>query len=188
MMDRLSGLYDASVHASLESVGDDDLHDRLGKYLADAHAIEEQAAGLLRRGQDLVGDPALSLLLADHLAETERHGEIIEERLDALGGDPSFLKDALMRLGALNWSTFFRAHPDTPGKLAAFGYAFEHLEIGGYEQLRRVAERAGDAETTAAVARILADERAAAEQLWAALPGAAAASLEAVGAVRATSA
>lgn len=183
MMDRLSGLYDRSVQASLESVGNGDLRDRLGKYLSDAHAVEEQAAGLLERGQDLVGDPELSQLLAGHLAETQRHGEIIEERLDAVGGAPSSLKDALMRLGALNWSTFFQAHPDTPGKLAAFAYAFEHLEIGGYEQLRRVAERAGDAETTAAVDRILAEERAAAEQLWAALPSGATASLEAVGAV-----
>ena len=33
-----------------------------------------------------------------------------------------------------------QAHPDTPGKLAAFVYAFEHLEIGGYEQLARVAQ------------------------------------------------
>ena len=49
-----------------------------------------------------------------------------------------------MRLGALNWNTFFRAHPDTPGKLAAFAYAFEHLEIGGHEQLKRVALRAGE--------------------------------------------
>ena len=44
-----------------------------------------------------------------------------------------------MRLGAVNWATFFKAHPDTPGKVAAFAYAFEHLEIGGYEQLLRVA-------------------------------------------------
>ena len=74
------------------------------------------------------------------------------------------------------------AHPDTPGKLAAFAYAFEHLEIGGYEQLKRVAERAGDAETAKTADAILAEERAAAEKLAGAFDRAAQASLEAVGA------
>ena len=81
-----------------------------------------------------------------------------------------------MRAGGLAWGTFFEAHPDTPGKLAAFAYAFEHLEIGGYEQLKRVAERAGDAETVAVAEQILAEERAAAAKLAAAFDLAAEAS------------
>jgi ferritin-like metal-binding protein YciE len=74
-----------------------------------------------------------------------------------------------MKAGSINWGTFFKGHPDTPGKLAAFAYAFEHLEIGGYEQL----ERAGDAETAAVAERILAEERAVAEKLTAAFDRAA---------------
>jgi ferritin-like metal-binding protein YciE len=181
MMNRLSGLFDLSVDASLRSVGSADLQDRLSKYLADAHAIEEQASGLLERGQGLLGDGELAQLFVAHLAETRRHGELVEERLDALGGDPSSLKDALMRLGALNWGSFFAAHPDTPGKLVGFAYAFEHLEIGGYEQLKRVATRSGDEATTSTAERILEEERTAAEKLWAALPAAAVASLQAAG-------
>ena len=48
---------------------------------------------------------------------------------------------ALVRAG---YATIFGAQPDTPAKLAGFAYAFEHLEIGAYELLRRVAQRAGD--------------------------------------------
>ena len=47
-----------------------------------------------------------------------------------------------------------------------FTYAFEHLEIGAYEQLTRVARRAGDGETALVADQILPDERAAAEMLY----------------------
>ena len=47
-----------------------------------------------------------------------------------------------------------------------FSYAFEHLEIGAYEQLTRVARRAGDGETALVADQILPDERAAAEMLY----------------------
>ena len=86
-----------------------------------------------------------------------------------------------MRLGALNWGGFFQAQPDTPGKLACFAFAFEHLEIGGYEQLRRVAERAGDAETARTAETILGEERSAAQKLEAAFDQAADAALKAQG-------
>jgi ferritin-like metal-binding protein YciE len=182
MMERLEGSFDLAVEASLRALGQHDLNEQLRKYLADAHAIEKQAEALLERGPKLAGTPTLANIYAEHLDETREHAEVIEARLQSLGGDPSTLKDAAMRLGALNWGAFFRAHPDTPGKLAAFARAFEHLEIGGYEQLRRVAERAGDEETARIAERILAQEREASVRIAAAFDAAVDASLEAVGA------
>ena len=184
MMDRLEDGFDRAVDASLRALEPDDLVEQLRKYLADAHAIEEQAAALLERGPKLAGSPTLARIYSEHLDETREHSEAIEARLDALGGDPSSMKDAAMRLGALNWGAFFQGHPDTPGKLAAFARAFEHLEIGGYEQLRRVAERAGDEETADVVVRILAQEREAADRIAGAFGEAVEASLEAQGVVR----
>jgi ferritin-like metal-binding protein YciE len=70
---------------------------------------------------------------------------------------------------------------DTPGKLACFACAFEHLEIAGYEELKRVAERAGDRETVAPAERIAGEERAAAEKLYGLFDRAVDASLDAVG-------
>jgi ferritin-like metal-binding protein YciE len=182
MMERLESSFDRAVDASLREVGRDDLEEQLRKYLADAHAIEGQAESLLERGPKLAGRETLARIYAEHLEETRDHAEAIEARLDALGGDPSTIQDAAMRLGALNWGAFFQAHPDTPGKLAAFARAFEHLEIGGYEQLRRVAERAGDDETAKLVERILAQEREAADRIAGAFDEALDASLESVGA------
>ena len=177
MIERLRDGVDRSAEASLRAVGRDDLQEQLRKYLADAHALEEQAIALLERGPKLAGSERVAAVYADHLAETRDHAELVAARLSALGGDPSSLKDAALRLGALNWSAFFRAHPDTPGKLAAFAFAFEHLEMGGYEQLRVVAEKAEDADTVSLAERILEDERTAAQRIEGVFDEAAAASL-----------
>jgi ferritin-like metal-binding protein YciE len=181
MMERLEAGFERAVEASLREVEPHDLQTQLRKYLADAHAIEEQAIALLERGPKLAGDEHLAQIYAEHLDETRDHAEVVQERLTALGGDTSSLKDAALRLGALNWGAFFQGHPDTPGKLAAFAHAFEYLEIGGYEQLRLVAARAGDGETVQAVERILAQEREAAQRIAGAFDEAAAAALESQG-------
>jgi ferritin-like metal-binding protein YciE len=178
MIERLELGFDRAVDASLREVGDSDLQKRLRKYLADAHAIEEQAIALLERGPKLAGNERLAAIYSEHLDQTRDHAEAVEARLQALGGDPSTLKDAALRLGALNWGAFFQAHPDTAGKLAAFARAFEHLEIGGYEQLKRVAERAGDHETAQLAGAILAEEREAADRIAGAFDDAITASLE----------
>ena len=177
MIERLRGGMDRSAEASLHAVGRDDVREQLRRYLADAHAIEQQAIALLERGPRLAGSERVATVYSDHLAETRDHAELVQARLSALGGDPSSLKDAALRLGALNWGAFFQAHPDTPGKLAAFAFAFEHLEMGGYEQLRVVAERAEDPDTVSLAERILVDERNAAERIEGGFDEAAAAAL-----------
>jgi ferritin-like metal-binding protein YciE len=184
MMERLESGFDRSVEASLRELQPDDLKKQLQKYLADAHAIEEQAIALLERAPDIAGSQELAALYADHLAETRDHAEAVSDRLDVLGGDTSTLKDAALRLGALNWAAFFQGHPDTGGKLAAFAYAFEHLEIGGYEQLKRVARRAGDQKTVELAERILGEERTAAERIAAHFDEAATVALEQQGVAR----
>jgi ferritin-like metal-binding protein YciE len=181
MMIRLEGCYDGVVETSLHQVDPDDLTDQLRKYLADAHAIEQQAVTMLEKAPDLSGDTPLNHLYEDHLVETREHAELVKERLDALGGDNSSIKDAAMRIGAMNWGAFFAGHPDTAGKLAAFTYAFEHLEIGGYEQLKRVARRAGDEQTATMAEQILEQERAAARRIEGMFDEAVRVALDAVG-------
>ena len=181
MAARLEGAIDGAVEAALREKDPGDLERQLVKYLADAHALEKQSEGLLSKGESLAGDAVLATLYAQHLGETREHQALVEARLDAHGASPSAIKDAAMRLGALNWSAFFAAQPDTPGKLAAFVHAFEFLEIGGYEQLLRVARRANDDEVVRAVEAILVEERAAARKIAAQFDRAVEASLQATG-------
>jgi ferritin-like metal-binding protein YciE len=131
------------------------------KYLADAHAIENQSIQMLQAGQKIAGEGNLAKVMSDHLDESRSHQAALEARLEALGGSPNKLQDAALRLGALNWGGFFAAQPDTPAKLAGFAHALEFLEVGGYEQLKRVAQRACDDESARIADRIIGEERAA---------------------------
>lgn len=161
MMERIEGLLERTALSSLDEAVTDDVAEHLRRYLADAHALEAQSIQLLESGIEMV-DGRLEQVFRDHLGESRSQQETLERRLDELGSDRSFLKDVALRIGALNWGMFFGGQPDTPGKLAAFAYAFEHLEIAGYVQLATVAERAGDPATARAARDILAAERRAA--------------------------
>jgi ferritin-like metal-binding protein YciE len=165
MATRLGECFDRAVDASLRDVAQGDIGEHLDDYLADAHAIEEQSLALLARAPKLAGADALAQAYAEHRSETERQERRLAERLRARNSKPSALKDAALRLGGLNWGAFFAAQPDTPAKLAAFAYAFEHLEIAAYELLARVAHRAGDEQSAAVAEGALVEERAAAERL-----------------------
>jgi ferritin-like metal-binding protein YciE len=183
MKARIYEHFDEAVDASLRGIQPDDLEQQLVKYLADAHAIEAQAIQMLEAAPKIVEDEALAKVFEDHLEETRAQQEIIKARLDAHGADPNKLQDAAMRLGAINFGGFFKAQPDTPAKLTGFSYAFEHLEIASYEELKRVADRAGDQDTVRVAERIEGEERAAAGTLAANWERALQASLESVGAV-----
>ena len=162
MAKRLADAFDETVRASIAGLDPEQLQARLVSYLADAHALERQSIGLLERAIEVAGASVLEAAYRNHLEESHAHLRSIEHRLDVLDAGPSAVKDAAMRLGAMNWATFFKAHPDTPGKVAAFAYAFEHLEMAGYEQLLRVAELVGDDDTMTLAQTTLAEERAAA--------------------------
>jgi ferritin-like metal-binding protein YciE len=165
MAGRIAAHWDDAVEQGLAQVEPDDLGDTLNTYLADVHALEGQSKKLLEKGREMDVPEALRAAFDHHLSETEGHLEKIERRLDDRGATPSALKDAALRLGALNWGVFFAAQPDTPAKLAGFSYAVENLEVAAYELLLRVARRAGDEETVAMAESILAEEKVAAKSV-----------------------
>jgi ferritin-like metal-binding protein YciE len=158
MGDRLDALFDRAVEVSLRDVKPEDLDQHLNSYLTDAHAIETQSLKLLENAAQLAESPELSKAYQQHFEETEEHEQLIAARLKARGSEPSTIKDAALRLGAINWGGFFAAQPDTPAKLAVFAYALEHLEIAAYELLWRVADRAGDQKTVEIAKRIIVQE------------------------------
>jgi ferritin-like metal-binding protein YciE len=186
MAERLAAGFDRAVDASLREARAADLDKQLGSYLADAHAIESQSLQLLELAPAIAGEPNLTKAFEDHLEESRSQQAAVEARLEARGERPSRFKNVVMRIGGLNLGGFFGAQPDTPAKLAGFAFAFEHLEIAAYEQLLRVARRAGDEESARLAERIAGEERAAAAALRAQFEPAmeAALSKQGVGAAR----
>src|SRR5690349_18370856 len=146
-----------------------DIDEQMTKYLTDAHAMEVQALAQMRSAPDMAGDPLLAAAFSAHLRETERHEQLVRERLDARDASPSKLEDLLGKLSGKGFVLFAKSNPDTPGKLATHAFSYEHLELATYDLLERVASRAGDEETAGVAREIRAEEEAMAgriSKLW----------------------
>jgi len=138
----------------------DTLNEQLTKHLTDVHSIEEQALQQLRTAPDIAGDEELGRIFREHLTETEEQERRVRARLEAREADPSKLKDLIARAGGFGMVLFARSQPDTPGKLTAHAFSYEHLELAAYDLLAAVADRAGDPET-ASVARSIREQESA---------------------------
>ena len=141
------------------------LDDQLTKYLTDLHAIEQQALTQMRLAPRLAGDPEIAQAFSAHLAETEDHERLVRERLAGRGAAAAKVKDVVGSLTGLGFAAFAAGQPDTPGKLVAHAYSYEHMEEAGHRVVAMLASRAGDTETTATLEGIEAQERAMGERL-----------------------
>jgi ferritin-like metal-binding protein YciE len=146
-------------------VTQEEMKEELVKFLQNAHAMEEKSLQTLQAAVAVAGDPQLESLYQGHIGETQRHLELLKERLETHDASRSVLKDLAGRLAAAGVGAGLVAQPDTPAKLLAVAYGFENFEIASYELLRRVAERAGDQDAVEMADKILVNERQAAEKL-----------------------
>jgi ferritin-like metal-binding protein YciE len=137
--------------------------DQLITHLREAHALEEQGIKQLERALEILDDDELKDAYREHLEQTREHEDKIKQRLAAHDLEPSAVKDATMRSGAIGLRDLADAPPDTPVRLAMQSYAFEHLEIATYELLIRIAKEADDTDTAEVAEQILEQERQAAE-------------------------
>jgi ferritin-like metal-binding protein YciE len=143
----------------------EELQKELVKFLQDAHGMEQQSLQTLQAAVAIAGDPQLESLYQGHIMETQHHLELLKERLETNDASRSLLKDLAGRLTAAQLGAGVVADSDTPAKLVAVAYGFEHFEIAMYELLKRVAERAGDHDAVEMADKILVNERQAADKL-----------------------
>src|SRR3954463_9377217 len=148
------------------------IEEQLTKYLTDVHSIEVQALAQMERAPDIAGDPVLADAFREHCKETQGQEEQVRAALEARGADVSKLKDIAGRVGGWAMIAFARLNPDTPGKLTAHAFSYEHMELAAYELLRRIAERAADTPVAELARRIGPQEQAMADRLAAGFDGA----------------
>src|ERR687893_336832 len=157
------------------------INEQLVKHLTDVHSIEEQALQQMRVAPRLARDPELAQAFREHIGETKEHERRVRARLEARGADPSKVKDIVARAGGVGMVLFARSQPDTPGKLTAHAFSYEHMEMAAYDLLALVAERAGDSETVETARWIRGQEAAMGERLEARFDRAVEASLREIG-------
>lgn len=134
--------------------------------LRNAHAVESQAIELLERQASALDDyPDVQARVQEHLGETERQMERLEQALEMLNEDTSAIKDtALSALG--NFMAIANTLADDAILKNSFAsYSFEHYEIAAYESLLELAEMAGAREIMPLLKESLREERAMAEWL-----------------------
>ena len=133
-------------------MADDKLQQKLIDYIQDAHAMEQNVSRMLDSMITTTDDPEITEILKHQKEETERQEQRLAERLDALGAGPSTRKQAQTIATALMKGAADQVRGDQAGKNARDGFTTEHMEIGAYQLLERLADRAGDIRT-AEVAR-----------------------------------
>jgi ferritin-like metal-binding protein YciE len=134
------------------------LGNKLIGYVQDAHAMECSAVRMLDSMIGTTTDPEILARLTQHRRETERHVQLLEGRLAALGKGRSRVADTAAVATALLKGLGDRVRNGRPGKNARDAFIVEHEEIAAYELLERLAIRAGDAETARIAREIRHDE------------------------------
>jgi ferritin-like metal-binding protein YciE len=141
------------------------VNDQLVKHLDEAHAMEQNVLRMLDGMISTTDDAQIRTELEHHREETEGHAALVRGRLEAHGATPSTVKQMAGILGAMAKMPMDMVRGEKAGRNARDGFATEHMEIASYELLKRIAERAGDAETVTMCDTIIAQERAMAETI-----------------------
>jgi ferritin-like metal-binding protein YciE len=144
-------------------------------YLEDAIAAEKnfetQLRGFAKEGDDTVAQS----MFAEHADETHRQYEMLEARLQAIGGSSSGLKTMLAHMLGMMPKTAQLGHEKEERTVQnlMMAYTVENAEIAMYEALATVADAAGDFGTAHLARSIQQEERQTAEKVWQHLPVAA---------------
>ena len=135
-----------------------DAKDQLLKHVDEALAMEQNVLRMLDGLISTTQDDEIKQEMRQHKLETEQHADRMRERLEALGGQPSTIREVGGIVGALMKSVVDMTRTEKAGRNARDAYATEHMEIAAYELLERIAVTAGDAETAEAARLNRADE------------------------------
>lgn len=130
-------------------------------WLADAHAMEQAAIGILEmQSKRLAHYPRIEAKVIEHLEVTRQQAKRVESCLRRYNAQSSDVKDFMGRYaGVMNAVMLSAAVGDEAIKASIANYAFENMEIGTYQVLIATASYAGDDETRTICEEILGQEK-----------------------------
>jgi ferritin-like metal-binding protein YciE len=134
--------------------------------LRNAYGLEGQALSTMENVHSrLEHYPELKAAVAQHIEETRRQQQMVEQCLGRFGEEPSTLKEAAMKLmGNMQAMAHGMASDEVLKNLFAL-YAFEHFEIAAYKSLIALAEDCGERDVGEVCRQILQQEETTARKL-----------------------
>jgi ferritin-like metal-binding protein YciE len=134
--------------------------------LRNAYGLEGQALSTMENVHSrLEHYPELKAAVGQHIEETRRQQQMVEQCLSRFGESPSGLKEAAMKLMGNLQAMVHASTSDEVLKNAFALYAFEHFEIASYKSLIAMAEECGETEVVQTCREILRQEEMTAQKL-----------------------
>lgn len=144
----------------------DELRDKLVKYIEDMYALENQIVEQLEQQVKLTAKfPQIQARIQQHHDQTQQHRARMEECLNAYDKKPSAVKGALTSIMGNVAGALGGTRSDSLAMTARDDYAIEHMEIASYLLLIATAQAYGDTATARAAEANLRDEVAMASWL-----------------------
>jgi ferritin-like metal-binding protein YciE len=141
------------------------LEEQLIKHIDEAYAMEQNVLRMLDGMINTTDDPEILDALEHHKMQTQGHADRMKARLEAHDAQPSGVKQVGGILQALAKMPLDVVRGEKAGRNARDGFATEHMEIASYELLRRIADKAGDEETSRVAGEIIGEEKAMADTI-----------------------
>jgi ferritin-like metal-binding protein YciE len=132
--------------------------------LVNLHAVEKQARQLMERQIERVQSyPDVAMRLRQHLDETNRQEERLDQLLDQFNESRSMLKDMAMQFTANMGAMTHAMADDEILKNTFANLAFENFEIASYRSAIAMAEAGGYSEAAQTLKQSLREEEQMAE-------------------------
>ncbi len=149
----------------------DDQKGQLMSWLNDAHAMETSIVKVLENhANDAKDHPKLQARIEEHMNQTKRHAELVEQMITDLGGSVSTAKSGMSSvMGRLHGASTAFAE-DELVKNALADFSTEYFEIASYNALIAAAKKLDTPNVVSTCQQIIRDEESMAKFLEENLP------------------
>lgn len=130
-------------------------------WLNDAYGLEQSLIKNLEqqaKAAEKEGKTEIETKLREHLEQTKRHADLVEQCIEDLDGKVSLTKKVVGETSGFLQGVMKGMFDDGLVKSALESYAAENLEIASYQSIMAAAEKFGHEKTASVCADILADE------------------------------